>query len=419
MPANNGDSAAGPVTPGAGSFIPPEAGFRVVSCLLTFHSQSLIGMATSLYIHIPFCTRKCNYCSFNSYSGLETLRERYVDALCIEMARLQVGSDLVPLKTVFLGGGTPTLLSTAQLTKLFGALLSRFQLADGAELSIEGNPGTLDIEKLQCLKELGVNRLSFGVQSFNDRELENIGRIHSAKEAQFAVEMAGRAGFSNISLDLMYALPGQTPASWWNSLETAVSLGGNHLSLYQLTVEEKTPLERILARGTRILPDEEQLAEMDKITEELTGQAGLKQYEISNYARRGSQCRHNIVYWENGEYFGVGAGAVSFLENRRCRNENDPVLYCELIGNGKTVTVESETLTWEESFRETVIMGLRMHCGVSIEVLEKRYGIDLEQYYGENLTRMINEGLLVLEDHVLHLTTRGGVFANQVMSELV
>lgn len=376
-------------------------------------------MATSLYIHIPFCTRKCNYCSFNSYSGRETLQERYVDALCVEMARLRPGRDTGRLETVFLGGGTPTLLSHGQLSKLFRSLVFHFQLADDVELSIESNPGTVDIEKLHRLKELGVNRLSFGVQSFNDGELKGLGRVHSAKEAQFAVEIARRAGFTNISLDLMYGLPGQTPASWRDSLETAVALGVNHLSLYQLTVEEKTPLERMLAEGTRVLPDEELFAEMDSITEDISVQAGFEQYEISNYARESSCCRHNIVYWENGEYYGAGAGAVSFLENRRSRNENDPLSYCNLIENSKTVIMESETLTRDASFRETVIMGLRMHRGVSVASLVKRYGIDLERYYGESLTRMINEDLLVLKDHILQLTKRGRVFANLVMSELV
>ena len=259
-------------------------------------------MTTSLYIHIPFCAAKCSYCSFNSYAGLEGLHERYVDSLYREVEKRSSEGHMGPLRTIFLGGGTPTLLSNNLLRKVFSSCFSFFSLAPAGEVSIEANPGTVDSTKLVLLRDLGVNRLSIGVQSFNDQELGRIGRIHTAEEAIRAVEAARQAGFENLSLDLMYGLPGQDPGSWQTSLTTALSLGVKHLSLYQLTVEENTPLEKMVIGDTLQLPDEDALAAMDEITAELTAGAGLIQYEISNYAQAGYECRHNITYWKNGEY---------------------------------------------------------------------------------------------------------------------
>ena len=376
-------------------------------------------MATSLYIHIPFCAVKCNYCSFNSYSGLESLQERYIDALAIEMAIVAEAGHLRPLETVFLGGGTPSLLSCELLERLFNSLRSCFELRRGAEISIEINPGTVDRKKLAVMQRAGVNRLSFGVQSFNDRELRGIGRIHTAAEARAAVEMARREGFSNVSLDLMYGLPGQGPESWKNSLEEAILLELSHLSLYQLTVEEQTPLQRMITDGERAVPREELIAEMDEITSGLTGSAGLRRYEISNYSQAGSECRHNRVYWQNDSYFGCGAGAVSYIGGSRRRNENIPESYCDLVEAGESVVVETEILSRDESLRETVIMGLRMTEGVSVAAVKERFGVDLGEYYGTSLEDLIRKDLLWLTDSSLCLTARGRIFANQVMAELV
>ncbi len=376
-------------------------------------------MATSLYIHIPFCAAKCNYCSFNSYSGLESLQERYVDALAVEMAIVAGTGHLRPLETVFLGGGTPTLLPCELLERLFASLRSVFELRSGAEISIEINPGTVDREKLAGMYRAGVNRISFGVQTFSDRELRGIGRIHTAAEAWNAVEMAKKEGFSNVSLDLMYGLPGQSPESWKKSLQQAILLEVSHLSLYQLTVEEQTPLQRMIASGERVVPGEGLIAEMDEITAELTGRAGLHRYEISNYSQAGSECRHNRVYWQNASYFGCGAGAVSYIGGSRRRNENIPESYCDLVEAGESVVVEIEDLSRDESLRETVIMGLRMTEGVSVAAMQERFAIDLMEYYGAILEDLIRKDLLCLTDTALCLTARGRVFANQVMAELV
>ncbi len=376
-------------------------------------------MITSLYIHIPFCASKCNYCSFNSYAGLEELQGRYVDSLCVELGQGASEGDLEPLRTVFLGGGTPSTLSAGLLKKLLASCFAYFPVHPSAEISIEANPGTVDRAKFELLKTAGVNRISFGVQSFNDRELGKIGRIHSAEEAVQAVSMAKDAGFNNISIDLMYGLPGQTPRSWQTSLETALSLDLNHLSLYQLTVEEQTPLERMVQAGRLQLPVEDELAGMDEITAKLTANNGLSQYEISNYARPGYQCQHNITYWENRDYFGVGAGAVSFLHGSRKQNVAAPEEYCGLIESGNSIMIDEEILDHEASFRETVIMGLRMNCGVAVKQLEKRYKIQLENYYGKVLRQLIREKLLEHSEDYLYLTDQGRVFANRVMAELV
>lgn len=376
-------------------------------------------MITSLYLHIPFCAAKCSYCSFNSYSGLDGLHERYVDSLCGEIVQCASAAQLEPLRTVFLGGGTPTLLSGHLLRKILTGCSSHFVIAPDAEISIEANPGTVDAEKFAVLQDSGVTRLSLGVQSFIDQELKRIGRIHSADEAIRAVEMAREAGFENVSLDLMYGLPQQSPESWQYSLETALSLAPQHLSLYQLTVEEGTPLAALVENGTMELPDEDEVAAMDSITEELTAAAGLQQYEISNYARAGYQCRHNICYWENGEYFGLGAGAVSCQAGQRLRKMASPTEYCNRMEAGKPVIVEEESLDSEASFRETVIMGLRMNQGVSLERLNTRYDIHLEQYYGAILQKLMSEKLLEQTGGYLRLTAQGRIFANRVMAELV
>lgn len=376
-------------------------------------------MSPSLYIHIPFCLAKCSYCSFNSYAGLEGLQERYVEALCAECGEVVVKGQRAPLQSVFFGGGTPTMLSNGQLQRLLATIFECFAIEQDAELSIEANPGTVNLEKLEMLRASGINRLSIGVQSFSDEELREIGRIHSAEEAKQAIELAKAAGFANVSIDLMYGLPQQTAKSWYASLSTALSLDVQHLSLYQLTVEEGTPLEKMIACGSVQLPDEDVIAEMDEITATLPESKGLLQYEISNYAREGFQCRHNVNYWENGEYYALGAGAVAYRGGMRIKNISSPDRYCSLLEAEQSVQVEKESLGKEASFRESVIMGLRMNCGVSLKRLEQRYDLRLGQLYGAIIQNLQDRDLLEYEDEHLRLTNQGRLFANLVMAELV
>ena len=376
-------------------------------------------MSSSLYIHIPFCVAKCSYCSFNSYAGLERLQERYVDALAVECSQVASEGQRTPLKTIFLGGGTPSVLSNEQLKRLFGVISTDFEIAKDAEISIEANPGTVDAEKFDTLRQCGVNRLSIGVQSFDDQELRTIGRIHSAEEARSAVENAQAAGFDNLSIDLMYGLPGQTAESWQQSLDIALSRSVQHLSLYQLTVEEETPMEGMIQEGRLHLPDEDVVAEMDAITASLLEKSDFRQYEISNYAEKNYQCRHNVNYWNNGDYHGLGAGAVSYSHGTRVKNIGDPSLYCVLLESGQSVHTEEECLQREESFRETVIMALRMNKGVSPDALHVRYGLDFEKCYGGIVQDLCDRNLLARGKKNFYLTAKGRTFANLVMAELV
>lgn len=374
---------------------------------------------SSLYIHIPFCLSKCPYCSFVSWPGMDGIYRRYVAALLLEAAGLRPDASELPLSTLFLGGGTPSLLAAEEVSAIVTGCKDLFGFDDQAEISIEANPRTIDLEKLTLLRESGINRLSIGVQSFNDRELRILGRPYSAADAAAAVQQARAAGFDNISLDLMYGLPGQDHHSWQQTLEQALSLSPDHLSLYELTVEQGTPFHRQLEQGLLELPDEEAIASMDEITSTLCHKAGLTHYEISNYARTGYECRHNINYWQNGPYLALGAGAFSCVEGRRQQRTCDPLRYCELTEAGQSVIVEEECLEQAASFRESVIMGLRMHCGVSREGLRKRYAMELDSCYGETLNRLLDQGLLEMTTDHLRLTARGRIFANQVMAELV
>jgi oxygen-independent coproporphyrinogen-3 oxidase len=378
---------------------------------------------TSLYIHIPFCLAKCHYCAFNSCVAGEDIYGPYVAALTLELAHLAEKTAALDhtseLNTLFVGGGTPTCLPPDLLQGVIQYALDLFGTAHGPEISVEANPGTVDVQYLEMLLQAGVNRLSLGVQSFNNRELELVGRIHDEKGACLAIEAARTAGFDNINLDLMYGLPGQTPLSWRNSLEKGLSFMPEHLSLYQLTIEPDTPLNTLFENNTLRLPSEEEIIQMDEITRELCSSAGLHQYEISNYSAVGMECRHNINYWLNNDYLAAGASAVSCLDGVRERRIADPIEYIRLISGKKSVVIEKECLSHEASFRESVIMGLRMVQGVSREKLFKRYSLDPKDYYGSVLEKLIEQGFLELTESHLRMTEKGWPFSNQIMSELV
>jgi oxygen-independent coproporphyrinogen-3 oxidase len=374
---------------------------------------------SSLYIHIPFCLSKCPYCSFVSWPGMDRLYQRYVAALLREAAGLRPNASDLPIATLFLGGGTPSLLAAKEVAAIVTGCKELFGFSEQTEISIEANPKTINLEKLTLLRESGINRLSIGVQSFNDRELEFLGRPYSADDAAMAVRLARMAGFDNISLDLMYGLPSQDHHSWQQSLDQALFLAPDHLSLYELTVEQGTPYHRQLEQGLLDLPDEEEIAAMDQITASLCQEGRLAHYEISNYARPGYECRHNINYWQNGPYLALGAGAFSYGEGRRQQRISDPQRYCELIEAGQSVIVEEECLEQAASFRESVIMGLRMNCGVSRARLRRRYNMELGSCYGDTLIRLLDQGLLEMTTDHLRLTSRGRMFANKVMAELV
>lgn len=373
----------------------------------------------SLYIHIPFCLGKCSYCSFNSCSGMETLYSRYVKALKKEIVEHFFAGKNEQLDTLFFGGGTPTVLSSDQLVEIITCCREYLGIAQGAEISIEVNPKTADFMKLLQLHEGGVNRISIGVQSFLDAELERIGRLHDAQQGWDTIRDSIGAGFGNISIDLMYGLPEQSVEEWKWSLETALSLNPSHLSLYQLTIEENTPFGQMYDEGKLLLPGEDEILEMDRATMSLCSKSDLEMYEISNFAVRGFECRHNLNYWHNHDYLAIGAGAVGCYRGERSKNIRDPLKYCEAVESGDNVVEESEKLAPEASFRESVVIGLRMTKGVSYSALQDRYGLNLREYYGTILDPLLKNGFVEFTSTHFRLTRKGRPVANQIMAELV
>ena len=375
-----------------------------------------------IYLHVPFCRRKCPYCSFASVVPRPGQVGRYLRALHAQLRALAALPQVRELTfaTVFFGGGTPSLLDPADLAGLLADCRSHFAFAaDEPEVSVEVNPGTIDAAGLERLRRAGCNRLSIGVQSLDDRELAVLGRIHSAGEARASVRAARDAGFENLSLDLMYGLPGQSAADWRATLEQALALGPDHLSLYELTPEEGTPLSADLRAGRLTLPSEEEVLAMMAVIDALVAASPLARYEISNYAAVGRECRHNLTYWQNGCYLGLGPGATAFYGGVRRTAVADPDEYCRRLGQGRSVWQVEERLDREAAFRETVVMGLRLTAGVDEAALRRRFGLDPASYYGPLLEQLVAQGLLVRRDGRLRLTAAGLPLANRVMAELV
>lgn len=373
----------------------------------------------SLYIHIPFCLSKCFYCSFSSFPQMDDHHDRYVQSLLTQIRTSYPEKHKKALETLFIGGGTPTVLRAGKLVEIIETCREVYGFSDDAEISIEANPGTIDRAKLRALHDAGVNRLSVGVQSFNNHDLGVMGRAHRSDKSIQAVYDAREAGFTNISLDLMYGIPGQSVESWKENLEQAAALQTQHLSLYQLTIEEDTDFYARYLTDSLGLPDDEAIIAMEQVTREYLGAHGIEQYEISNYARAGYECRHNIGYWHNEEFVGCGAGAAGFCNGKRYKVITDPLLYCSAVESGEDVIEESEVLSTEASFRETVVMGLRLIKGVAKRRLSDRYHLTLDDQYGSELTDLVRKGLLEETEDYLRLTVQGRRFANQVMAELV
>jgi oxygen-independent coproporphyrinogen III oxidase len=368
--------------------------------------------SAGLYVHIPFCRAKCAYCDFNSFAGLEPLYSQYVRAVAREMETVAPAT----LRSVYLGGGTPTVLPLSDLAQILEAVQGGRSLAPAAEVSIEANPGTVDAASLSGLVALGVNRLSLGIQSFDDAELRLLGRIHTAAEALEAFRTARDAGFRNISLDLIFGLPGQSLASWRASLHRALDLAPEHLSLYALSVEPRTPLAGGIERGELPIPDPDLAADMYELAEEACAAAGYFHYEISNWARQGDlRCEHNLVYWRNEDYIGLGAGAHSWARGQRWANVASPPEYTALLSRGASPVASEEAIPPELEMGETMMMGLRLvDEGVTFEGFRRRFGADLRQWYAVEIEELDRLGLLEIGDGRVRLSPRGRLLANQV-----
>jgi len=373
-----------------------------------------------LYIHIPYCRSKCGYCSFNSVPWSGAGPEDYLDAVLAEMAQVAGGWGAGRVfSSIFIGGGTPTVYDGHALTKLLAACRAQFDWTDDPEITIETNPNTVTAANLAACRAAGVNRLSIGVQAFDDRLLAAIDRSHSVAQAMQAVTLARQAGFDNLNLDLIYGLPSQSLDDWRHSIDAALNLSPDHLALYELSIEPGTLFAERQKQGELALPDDDTTAEMAELGHEMLAREGYRRYEISNYARAGAECRHNLNYWQNGPYVGLGAGAVSSFDGLRLKNIDAPAGYMERVKSGQVAFQEGEALGLAASFRESVIMGLRMLAGVSLSSLQQAYGLAPLTYYGKTLEKLRVRGLVELDEERMWLTPKALPVANQVLAELV
>lgn len=360
-----------------------------------------------LYLHIPFCQHKCSYCDFYSVVTLDEIN-RFVQALCREIQhwseRIEVRREVA---TIFWGGGTPTLLSPQHAEQIARTLYESFSIRPDVEWTIEANPGTVSLESLQCYRGLGINRISIGIQSFDEEELRFLERIHTAEEAEYAVTLARAAGFENINIDMMYGLPGQTLNRHRSNLERACALAPEHISAYSLVYEPGTPLYHRLLQGEVVPLHEEAEAELYDHTVELLATHGYEQYEVSNFAREGRQCRHNLLYWHRGEYLGFGPSAHSHWQNVRWSNIRSVKRYVAMLEQEELPVVCSETLSAEQQRDEEIFLGLRAN-GVRIADVERRYGISLlNGAIGQLVQEWISNELAIIDDGRLRLTKRG------------
>lgn len=396
-----------------------------------------------IYIHIPFCAKKCDYCDFLSMRADEGTKIEYVNGLIRE---IELSKDMMKgyqVDTVFIGGGTPSILREDYIEKIMQTLKDNCELSENAEITIECNPGTVNLKKLETYKKSGINRISFGLQSANDSELRELGRIHDFAGFVESYKMARQAGFNNINVDLMSALPGQTPESYRDTLNKVIELNPEHISAYSLIVEDGTPMEERVEQNLVILPDEDTEREMYYLTRKIALKNGYKRYEISNYAKAGYECRHNKGYWKRVEYLGFGLGAASLYQNKRYSNVSDLSEYIGLLLDGgndedyyggmvyqddvwdiqeDTLNIlhgKISTLSNKDMMEEFMFLGLRMTEGVSEEKFRMDFGRDIDVVYGEVIEKLEKQNLLERKDGRIKLTDRGVDISNYVMSEFL
>ncbi|WP_316571967.1 radical SAM family heme chaperone HemW [Neobacillus sp. YIM B06451] len=371
------------------------------------------------YIHIPFCQHICHYCDFNKFFLQGQPVDEYLEALDKEMALTLEGNPAEAMKSLFVGGGTPTALNVAQLEKLCKSINAHFRKPPEIEYTFEGNPGDLSYEKLAILKNSGVNRLSIGVQSFNDDLLKKIGRSHRAIDVYKTVEDAKRAGFENISVDLIYALPGQTLDDFRETLSEALSLGLPHFSGYSLIIEPKTVFYNLMKKGKLPLPGEDVEAAMYELLMDEMAKHGYRQYEISNFAKKGFESLHNITYWKNEEYYGFGAGAHSYVGKVRRSNIGPLNRYMTSLDEGRLPVLEENEVTKEEAMEEEMFLGLRMSDGVKKAHFEKKFSVPLESVFQSQIETLSKNGLIDAEGESVFLTRKGKLLGNEVFQSFL
>ena len=366
----------------------------------------------ALYIHVPFCRHRCNYCSFVSYERRDAEIPAYLHALKKELVGRSHGERV---RSIYFGGGTPSLLSVEQVDDILSTISSLFAVYEEAEITMEANPGTIDITYLTAIRGLGINRLSLGVQSLNSSELVLLGRIHTEAEARDAVCFARKSGFTNLSLDLIYGLPGQTLPDWQNTLNEAVEMEPEHLSVYCLSLEAGTPIWEAVRRKHIPNINIDLSADQYELAEDFLVSYGYRHYEISNWAKEKRECRHNITYWKNLPYLGLGVGAHSYLNGRRFANTRSIDNYIAAFSDNLHPALElDEEVSPELQLAETVFLGLRLCDGISVDNIRSRFGIDLLERYNRQVEDMLGAGLLDYNGRQLRLTRRGRLLSNEV-----
>lgn len=377
----------------------------------------------SLYLHIPFCEHKCIYCDFYSIENMDS-KERFLRSLEIEIQmRAERFDHTQTIETIFFGGGTPSLLTKQQFDRIFSLLHKYFRIESDAEITCESNPGTVELNKLTDFRSVGFNRISFGIQSFHDDDLKFLTRIHSADEAERAVESAYRAGFTNVSCDLIFALPHQTPERWRENLRRAIALAPKHISAYALIVEDQTPLATMVKNKlVAPLPDEED-AELYEITIDTLTSHGYQQYEVSNFAQPGYLSRHNYNYWNHADYIGFGPSAHSFKKDsstggRRWWNVRSIQSYCDALERNEFPESGNEMIDRKKFFTEEIFLGLRS-TGIDLKKLYPLYGEDVFSVRQAEIAEMEREGLLIRSQNIISLTSKGYAVCDEIAAKLI
>ena len=378
-----------------------------------------------LYIHIPFCVKKCAYCDFLSGPQDEDTIEKYVESLLDEIHAHSSNAELVvnyEVTSIFLGGGTPSILSASQIEQVFVALRENFNITEDVEITIEANPGTVTQEKLETYHTCGINRISFGLQSTNNEELKLLGRIHTFEEFLESFSLARECGFDNINVDLISAIPKQTVASWEKTLQNVIDLNPEHISAYSLIVEEGTPFAKVYGEGCpgeQDLPSEEDERTIYYRTEEILNEAGYHRYEVSNYAKTGKECKHNLGYWERKDYLGIGLGSASLIDNRRYSNTTDLKKYVSDAKQPDKIQENRQGLSAQEQMEEFMFLGLRKMEGISESEFEKCFGVSIDEVYGGQLNKLIIEELIERKEGRIKLTRHGIDVSNYIFAEFM
>lgn len=372
----------------------------------------------SLYIHVPFCVKKCLYCGFSSTPYSKGLADAYLCGLRREAEQVRELLHRDGVQTLYIGGGTPTCLSPEHAEELLGIVRGIIPAGQGMERTVEANPHSLSETVLALFREQGMNRLSIGVQSFDDRRLATLGRSHSSAEAAAAVDRARRAGFRNISVDLIYGIPGQDAASWDETVKRAVALGPEHIAVYALSLDEGSAFKRMAAEGALRVPDDDAVAHQYEHAVNYLTTSGYRQYELSNFSRPGFECSHNRNYWERGEYVGLGPGAWSFRSGRRSCNTADIVHYAGRLAAGLSPREEDELISADEASREHLLLGLRTSNGVDLSEYRRLHGDGAFGHLMDNVSKAGPHGLLAVQGGHICLTGRGKLLADQVILQL-